>query len=429
MGEEKNKFYDFIFKGKWKKIPNNKTIQDINSDYQTWSYIWAGNYDGDMFNNSPHGTGVINMIILDSKSNSSVYNRTAFSKKYTGGVFSMDGTILTKAKYTGEFKNGKYHGIGVLEIEGKDYSDQFLLHNTGPNHPLIFEGKSSKLAKYSGEFKNGKFHKGCYENFLNATKYTGEFKKSINTIQYLFYHNFFDEKDIIWYESVFGSDVDFDGKCIIEYENGDKYTGYISRGCISGKGLYSMKKNNHKISGNFREATNSINKFKFPQLSKLQNLSGVGRITYPSGNIFKGVFSYACPYKGKLINKDGSFYIGTFYQDDSLEAKYKTGKKTLKNGEQLILYNGSELRFDKSKTIEEFEESIKPLPHNLAKEVVDSINTEDWPGELNISDLPEDEQSKYLKKNNNVSELDFESSIYKDEPPFPSDDFFKLDDN
>ena len=80
-----------------------------------------------------------------------------------------------RAKYAGEYKNGKFHGQGTYtgrfgdNYVGKFKDGKFSGHGT-------YTWVTNKGAKYVGRFKNGKYHgQGTYM-FADGAKYVGRFK-------------------------------------------------------------------------------------------------------------------------------------------------------------------------------------------------------------------------------------------------------------
>ena len=63
-------------------------------------------------------------------------------------------------KYTGNFKNGKQNGRGMMTFAARpDASGNFIY-----------------ASKYSGEFKDGRFHGKGMMHFYNGSQYEGEFR-------------------------------------------------------------------------------------------------------------------------------------------------------------------------------------------------------------------------------------------------------------
>jgi hypothetical protein len=76
------------------------------------------------------------------------------------------------ATYTGEFKDGKFHGQGTYtHRDGSKYVGEFKEgHRSGQGTYTWPDG-----ATYTGEFKDGKFHGQGVHTRPDGEKYTGEF--------------------------------------------------------------------------------------------------------------------------------------------------------------------------------------------------------------------------------------------------------------
>ena len=164
------------------------------------------------------------------------------------------------SKFTGEWKNGKRDGKGII-VTKEGY---------------IFEG----------EYKNDKAKKGTWR-FSDGHKYEGEFK---------------------------------DGRFIIEtkiFPNGNKYTGEFKDNRFNGKGTYIFA-NGDKIVGDFKDdqvikgtysyvdGSEYIGEFK----NGLKN--GKGTYIFANGEKIFGEFKDDQVIKGAYSFVDGSEYVGEF---------------------------------------------------------------------------------------------------------------------
>jgi hypothetical protein len=140
------------------------------------------------------------------------------------------------AKYTGALKSLKKqipHGYGVY----------FFPKNQ--QWQIINGHKLHRLKSYSGEFKNGNFHgKGTFYSGGEYT-YKGNFKdgrfNGQGKIEYNSGENF---------EGLFKNDEKIKGKWI--FENGDIYEGEIKNGASHGKGKAVYKKSGRTYLGQFK---------------------------------------------------------------------------------------------------------------------------------------------------------------------------------
>jgi hypothetical protein len=85
-------------------------------------------------------------------------------------------TTFKRAKYAGEYENGKFHGQGTYTGRyGDNYVGQFK--DGEFNGQGTYTWVTKKGAKYVGRFKNDKYHgQGTYI-FADGAKYVGRFKK------------------------------------------------------------------------------------------------------------------------------------------------------------------------------------------------------------------------------------------------------------
>ena len=86
-------------------------------------------------------------------------------------------TTFKRAKYVGEYKNGKFHGQGTYTGKfGDNYVGQFKDGEFSGQGTYAWVTKDKKGAKYVGRFQNDKYHgQGTYI-FADGAKYIGQFK-------------------------------------------------------------------------------------------------------------------------------------------------------------------------------------------------------------------------------------------------------------
>ncbi len=257
--------------------------------------------------------------IFDGKarlvSNSSNKNKnTIYMGEFKNGKYEGVGTeyyASGEVKYTGGFINGKYEGSGIFYFEDKDGISYYKLHEGNfKNNSLDgngieyfhsgkikyegefknnkYEGKGidyfdSGNIKYEGEFKNNKYEGKGTEYFSSGNiKYEGEFKNSK-------YHGngklFYSDGNLQYEGSFyFGS---FDG-IGVKYSNGGyiEYEGGYKKGNFSGEGTEYTIDGNVLYKGCF-----SDNKY-----------NGIGTLYNEKlGDIYKGYFKDGEPfYQGFL---------------------------------------------------------------------------------------------------------------------------------
>ena len=159
---------------------NNINIKEINKI--SFSYYY---YEGHIKNYTFNGYGKL----INTKT----------GDLYQG--YFIDGLPNGKGKeetilniYEGDFKDGKYHGIGNL----------------------IFKNE----LEYKGEFKNGEYYGFGNIDFENGDHYTGNFENS-----------------------------EYNGKGILNFKNGDYYHGNFKDGKYHGEGI--LKQGEFYFKGNF----------------------------------------------------------------------------------------------------------------------------------------------------------------------------------
>ena len=226
--------------------------------------------------------------------------------------------------YKGEWKDGNFHGKGILrEAWGDIYIGDFknnLAEGYGKQYSYVngketggwFEGevKNDSLngkgivvyasgTKEEGNFKDGRlngkgiivyangtkeegnFEKGVLNgngiiNFGNGDKYIGDWVKGyrVGKGKYFFASGTVYEGDFL--------KSDFEGKGTISYANGTKYIGEFSKGYEHGQGKIFYK-NGDIYTGYFKNGYEN----------------GQGKMVYASGEIYEGLWSNGDPLKGK----------------------------------------------------------------------------------------------------------------------------------
>ena len=249
------------------------------------------------------------------------------------------------AKYTGEFKDAKYHGFGKFsnsggteyegdfkngEFSGKgrrtDFSGTYIgdFKNNRPNgvgrftykNGEIAEGEfvddymsgKGKLISTSGDVDQGNFVKGKLNGIGTRKLTTGETLEGnfINGVPL----GVFKKVDINGKKST----VTLVDKHTLTYANGDVYDGEWVSGKASGYGKLTYK-NGSIYEGEFKE-----NKF-----------NGKGKITESTGTIQEGIFNDHSLVSGKIIYTNGGIDSGTFVKT-KLDGK---GLRILQNGDTI----------------------------------------------------------------------------------------------
>ena len=138
---------------------------------------YIGRYEGFWKDGVPEGEGTFfdkngDLIVNDSFTNDEILSGKTFLHRYEGALVNgkRDGFGILKNLasgnfiYVGEWKNGLYHGQGVLyDYKCKKYEGQFykgLYHGKGASyHPYRGQDDEEKIHQ-RGTWKNGVFEKG-----------------------------------------------------------------------------------------------------------------------------------------------------------------------------------------------------------------------------------------------------------------------------
>ncbi len=219
-------------------------------------------------------------------------NKTLYIPSYYGPQLVIQGigeaALPDSSIYQGEFKDGLFHGAGVITWDNSDrYEGSFsqgLLHGFGVqtlSTGNIYRGEF-KYGYYSGqgelEFKDGDRYQGTFENnafnglgiymFASGDQYHGEF---IN-----------------------GS---FSGEGNITYASGDTYEGDVKDWMLDGEGVYlfSSGKKYHGIFKTDRPDGEMVVEYEDGDryeggMNDWDQFHGYGRYTTSSGDVYDGEF-------------------------------------------------------------------------------------------------------------------------------------------
>ncbi|MDN3676949.1 TIR domain-containing protein [Flavobacterium paronense] len=199
---------DTINKSETDKIIIKQLFGLVSKDGTKFSYY------GETVNNIPNGKGT----------------GTFIEEKYTGGWkngYRVGNGIVTDksgGKITGNFKDDKLNGYGILTSKDYNYKGFFKDNK--------FNGKGTLISKdgdsYTGNFKNGVCDGiGTYK-YKNGDKYEGEFKNNL-----------------------------FNGNGTINYANGDTYSGSWKNDEKDGHGTY-ITKDGYKYIGTWEKDNEKI---------------------------------------------------------------------------------------------------------------------------------------------------------------------------
>ena len=211
--------------------------------------------------------------------------------------------------YKGEWKDGNFHGKGILrEAWGDIYIGDFknnLAEGYGKQYSYV-NGKESG-GWFEGEVKNDSLNgKGIYV-YDNGTKEEGNFKDGE-----------LNGKGIVVYASGNKKEGNFEkgelnGNGIINWDNGDKYIGDWVEGYRVGKGKYFF-------------ASGTVYEGDFLK----SDFEGKGTISYDNGTKYIGEFSKGYEHgQGKIFYKNGDIYTGYFkngYENGQGKMVYASGE-------------------------------------------------------------------------------------------------------
>lgn len=235
-----------------------------------------------------------------------IVNGSPLQKNFDGKARLVDSKDNKHTLYIGEFKNGKYEGIGT------EYSDSGEIKYTGGFKNGKYEGSGifyfedkagiSYYKLYEGDFKNNSYDGNGIEYFNSGKiKYEGEFKNSKyegNGISYIK-----DSTGNLYcklYEGAF-KNGSYEGKGIEYYNSGKiKYEGEFKNGKYNGSGKLLYSDGNLQYDGSFYCGSFDGMGVKYSNEGckeyeggfKKGNFSGEGTEYTVDGNVlYKGLFS------------------------------------------------------------------------------------------------------------------------------------------
>lgn len=208
------------------------------------------------------------------------------------GTYLYSTGVKSGSKFTGEWKNGKRDGKGIIVTkDGSIFEGEFK------NDKAIGKGtwSSPNGNKYKGEIKEDRF---IFETiiFPNGDKYTGDFKNNL-----------------------------IEGKGTLTLSNGNKYTGEFKNDLMDGKGTYIFT-NGEKIVGDFKD----------DQIIK-------GTYSWVDGSKYIGEFKNGLKDGiGTYVFTDGGRYEGQWIEDrKNGKGEYYVGIDTNERNKGILKYEGS----------------------------------------------------------------------------------------
>ena len=258
--------------------------------------------------------------------------------------------------YKGEWKNGKFHGKGILkEAWGDIYVGDFknnLAHGYGRQ-------EDPDGGYWEGEIKNDKLNGKGILVTAEGNVYEGDYKddllngqgkityKSGTVKEGTFKDDLLNGQGKITYKSgavkegTFKDDL-LEGTGKLKFENGDIYQGNFAKDYMEGKGQYISNSDGYIYSGTFKK-----DKFHGKGKIKWNNGSyylgdffedyrtGQGEYFYETGTVYTGKFvKNKAEGLGKIKYANGDTYVGEFSQGD----EDGQGQMNFANGD---IYKGS----------------------------------------------------------------------------------------
>jgi len=235
--------------------------------------------------------------------------------------------------YKGEWKNGKFHGKGILkEAWGDIYVGDFqnnLAHGYGRQ-------EQPDGGYWEGEIKKDKLNGKAILVTAEGNVYEGDYKDdSLNGQGKITYKNGAVK------EGTFKDDL-LQGAGKFKLENGDIYQGNFAKDYMEGKGQYISNSDGYIYSGTFKkDKFHGKGKIKWNDGSYYigdffeDYRTGQGEYFYETGTVYTGKFVKNKPEGlGKIKYANGDTYVGEFSQGD----EDGQGQMNFANGD---IYKGS----------------------------------------------------------------------------------------
>jgi hypothetical protein len=218
-----------------------------------------GKYSGEWKLGKRHGLGVFLLA-----------GGTEYEGAWRNDVFHGRGnaTWSNEHKYNGEFKNGHKHGWGIATLpNGEKYDGQWSHGHAHGRGAVRYANRD----RYDGEWENGKKSgRGVY-SLANGDRYSGQFLNDM-----------------------------IHGQGILTHGNGNEYTGQFQNQQKHGRGVYAFA-NGDVYDGEWRN----------------DKRNGKGTFTYGNGNMYVGNFmDNGKSGRGILTYVNGDTYDGEWWHDE-----------------------------------------------------------------------------------------------------------------
>jgi len=294
---------------------------------------------------------IIFILILSFKANTEIPEKYKIETSlpnckgtdYTKWTNCYGEYVFPRNEYKGEWKNGNFHGQGVLrEAWGGIYVGGFK-NNLADG---IGRQEEPDGSWWEGEVKNDLLNgKGVWA-YEDGSKYEGQFVDSMpNGLgKYIDDYGSISEGEF--------KNFKLSGKGIFINWNGDTYKGNFIDGFLNGEGFFS-KSDGTEVSGIFKKDYlngQGIWKFENGDVAKgnfkMDLLDGFGTYTWSNGDKYEGQFKNGKKHgKGKYIEKNGYVYEGNWQNDE----RNGYGEYTYENNDKYSGLFKNNLRHGKGK--------------------------------------------------------------------------------
>lgn len=234
-------------------------------------------------------------------------------------------------EYDGEYKDGAFHGTGVLKFnDGGVYSGHFQNGHFNGQGTLTFSSENKYYQQYEGQWKDGGLHGNGKMIYKSGKTYDGQWSRGKkHGLGKLFHRDRVAPALRNWeYDGFFSNDL-YHGAGHLRHSNGDIYSGAFIRGKKSGIGrlfraadgtTYEGVWLNNKEHGQGKFTTHRRGRIVYQGQFERGKLHGIATMTYPghlhnwpSDFIYKGEWKDGHQHgKGEIKFIGGDCFIGEF---------------------------------------------------------------------------------------------------------------------
>lgn len=297
-----------------KQSVQKEWIKTIDDKYLVWGVAedYEYSWEGGVFENYIHGTGVLSIYKDNSLIETIIYDNN--KKTYFGTTTYSDVHDINNGdEYIGKILNGTLNGIGILKkSNGEIYSGSFL---DGKPHGQLNYYKKNKLA-YSGKWEDGTFNGfGTLYKEDGSTK-TGIWKKGKLTQT---------DETVKTKQGTYSGGIlnnMSEGYGIMKYNSGSYYEGFWQKSKWYGKGVFVSSKQdsvigdwqNGKLEG-YGLYKSSL--FLYEGDWRDNKPDGIGHIVYADSTSYRGGWSEGrkAGY-GDIIYSNSDSYFGEWLEDE-----------------------------------------------------------------------------------------------------------------